>query len=178
MDATSDGESAGNVVITALRIVFTGTIDTRGEDNPAGDGGFGGSVNFCTDPDGPPSGIGQTSQLMVGGTFLMCGGNGAGPGASGGSGGNFQTSRNLFDENGSHFSGSADGAVYVSQTSINVDGGSAEGSGNVSGGSSGYVYWMADSGFFFHGILSGVGGGATSSDGDALGGTGTGVFVN
>jgi len=177
-DGAADGESSGNVVIIALRIIFTGTIDTRGEDNPAGDGGSGGSVNFCTDPDGPPSGIGQTSQLMVGGTFLMSGGTGAGPACSGGEGGNFQTSRDLFDEQGGHFSGSADGAVYVSNTSINVDGGSASGSGRVRGGSSGYVYWMADSGFFFNGTLSGVGGSAASSDGDAVGGTGTGLFVN
>jgi hypothetical protein len=177
-DGVADGESSGNVVIIALRIIFTGTIDTRGEDNPAGNGGFGGSVDFCTDPDGPPSGIGQTSQLMVGGTFLMYGGNGAGPSSRGGSGGNFQTSRSLYDAQGGHYAGSADGTVYVSGTTINVDGGSASGTGEVFGGSSGFVYWMADSGFFFNGVLSGVGGSATSSDGEAVGGTGTGVFVN
>jgi hypothetical protein len=177
-DGVDNGEKGGNVFVFALRIVFTGTVDTRGEDHPAGRGGFGGSVNFCTDGDRTAVGTGQTSQIYVGGSFEMAGGNGSGPAALGGSGGNFQTSRNLFDEFGGHFSGAADGTVYFSGTKFNLDGGSAAGSGVVRGGSSGFIYWMGDSGLFFNGEVSGLGGNATSSDGEAHGGSGTGIFVN
>ena len=177
-DGVDNGEQGGNVFVFALRIVFTGTVDTRGEDHPSGRGGFGGSVNFCTDGDRTAEGTGQTSQVYVGGSFEMAGGNGSGPDALGGSGGNFQTSRNLFDEFGGHFSGAADGAVYFSGTRFNLDGGSAAGTGLVRGGSSGFIYWMGDSGLIFNGEVSGIGGNATSSNGEARGGSGTGIFVN
>jgi hypothetical protein len=178
-DSAANGENGGNLNITALRVIFTGTIDTRGEDNASGNGGWGGSVTFCTDGDTIAQGTGQTSQMFVGGTIDMSGGSAAGSEVSGGVGGNFQTSRHLFlPNNGGHYSGAADGAVYLSGTTLNVNGGSASGTGKVRGGSAGYMYWMGDSGFFFDGMATGIGGHATSSNGDARGGSGCALFVN
>jgi hypothetical protein len=178
IDGTDSGDSGGNVFITALRIIFTGSIDTRGEDNPAGPGGWGGNVNFITDTDGG-SATGQTSQILVGGSILMSGGNGSGPNSRGGTGGNFQTSghRGSFEDH-SHFSGAADGAVHVIGTTIDTSGGSATGTGKVVGGGSGYWYWMGDRGFFFNGSAIGRGGDAVSTDGEARGGTASAVYVN
>jgi hypothetical protein len=174
--AALDGEGGGNVTVNALRIVFTGSIDTRGEANASGNGGYGGSVNFVTDYPGVAASLGQTSQILVGGKIDMEGGDAFGNGVTGGGGGNYKSSKDKNADGSAHISGAADGTVYVSGTVFNQNGGSATGTGKVTGGGAGYTYWLGNGGFFFDGTHTGIGGNATSSNGEAFGGSGTGMF--
>jgi hypothetical protein len=164
VDGTPSGDNGGFVQITALRIIFTGTIDTRGENDAAGGAGSGGSVIFDTEG----AGTGQTSQLLVGGSMNMSGGNATGSGAAGGSGGTFQ----------SYVASASNGAVHIQGTNFALNGGSATGTGAVSGGSGGYLDLQGNAGVFFNGTYSGNGGDAVSSDGDALGGNAGGFYEN
>lgn len=75
---TPDNPHAGNLSLTAQRIVITGTVDARGEDNSAALGGDGGSVTVDT------TGGGGTEVLYAGGAILSSGGLGAGQGGDGG----------------------------------------------------------------------------------------------
>jgi len=164
VDGVSSGDFGGRVTITALRIIFTGTIDTRGEDDPAGFAGNGGTVIFNTEGVG----TGQTSQLLVGGTMTLSGGGATGADASAGNGGTFL----------SYITDVSNGAIHIEGTSFVLDGGSASGTGSVSGGSGGYLDLQGNAGVFFDATFSGNGGSASSSDGDAFGGNAGGMYEN
>lgn len=164
VDGILDGDSGGFVLINALRIIFTGTIDTRGENDAAGAGGSGGDVLFDTEG----TGTGQTSQLLVGGSMNLSGGSATGPGASGGFGGNFQ----------SYVTAVSNGAVHIQGTQFTTNGGSAAGTGAVAGGFAGNLDLQGNAGVFFNAAFSGIGGAASSSDGNADGGSGGSLFGN
>jgi len=163
VDGISNGDDGGFVQITALRIIFTGTIDTRGE-SAAGTAGTGGSVFFDTEG----AGTGQTSQLLVGGSMNLSGGNASGAGATGGNGGSFL----------SYISAVSNGAIHVQGTTFTSNGGSGVGTGPVTGGSAGSLDFQANAGVFFNAAFTGIGGAASSSDDDAVGGSGGGFFEN
>jgi hypothetical protein len=153
IDSATDGDSAGDVTITALRIVFTGSIDARGEDG----GGSGGNVVFDTRG-------GATSQLLSGGSVDVSGGAQEGADPRGGAGGVFRMS--------------STGIVRLFGTKVASHGGAASGAGAASGGSGGAIMLEGDGGVVFHGSFAGVGGNASSSSGDATAGRGAGFFVN
>ena len=164
VDGILNGDNGGFVQITALRIIFTGTIDTRGENDAAGAAGAGGSVIFDTEG----TGTGQTSQLLVGGSMDLSGGSATGPGATGGDGGDFL----------SYLASVSNGSVHVQGTLFTTSGGSASGTGAVTGGAGGTVDLQANAGVLFSGTILGIGGAASSSNGDATGGDGGGFFEN
>lgn len=163
VDGISNGDTAGRVTITAQRIIFTGSVDARGEDNPAGFGGHGRLVTFDTE-----SGVGLTSQLLVGGSINTSGGNGQGLDAEAGFGGSFET----------YSSTASNGSIHIHGTTFNTRGGSASGTGNVLGGGAGSVDLQGRGGVFFNGTVTAVGGDASSSDAGALGGQGGTLFIN
>ena len=164
VDGIGNGDWAGNVTITALRVIFAGTIDARGEDSAGGQAGFGGIVTFDTEG----AGTGQTSQLLVGGTMDLSGGNSAGSGAVGGGGGTFYTALTTV----------SNGAVHIEGTTFIVTGGSATGTGAAFGGDAGVLDLQGNAGVFFNAVLTGVGGSAQSSNDDAFGGRGGAILAN
>jgi hypothetical protein len=161
VDGVNNGDEAGLVTINAQRIIFSGTIDGRGEAGP--DGGDGAFVTFSTEGAG-----GQTSQVLSGGSMLLQGGNASGPDGTAGDGGAFQ----------SYATASSNGNIHVQGTTFQCDGGSAQGAGAMTGGQGGIVDLQGDAGVFFSATLNARGGGATSSTGDSIGGSGGAFFAN
>lgn len=164
IDGVNDGDEAGEVDIRALRIIFAGTIDARGEDGGTAIGRNGGSVVF--DTEGP--GTGPTSQILRGGSMLLSGGNASGLDAQGGTGGTFLSYRTF----------ASSGAIHINGTTISCDGGTATGSGVVVGGGGGSIDLQGDAGVFFNATYSGRGGNASATTGEAHGGSGGAAFFN
>lgn len=162
VDATANGDSAGTLTVSALRIIFTGTIHGQGEDNPAGDGGQGADVILDTE------GGNATSILLVGGSMDTTGGNASGAGVTGGSGGDLLTYASL----------SSDGEVQIHGTNITLSGGSGNGTGVVTGGNAGFPDLQGDTGITFNATAVANGGSATSTDGNAFGGNGSTLYFN
>jgi hypothetical protein len=158
VDDLNNGDAGGRLQITALRIIFSGSIDTRGEDQAGSADNHGGDVLF--DTGGP--GTGQTGLTLVGGSMSLSGGNASGLDARGGNGGSFVTA----------VSG---GVIHVSLTAITCDGGFASGSGAVLGGRGGDLNLQGNAGVFFDADYSGAGGDASTSSGEAAAGDGGGV---
>ena len=164
VDGVNNGDEGAPVEIHALRIIFTGTIDARGENGGAGFGGDGGFLTFDTEGIG----TGPTSQILAGGTINLSGGNATGPNPLGGDAGDFL----------SYGTVASTGAIHISGTQFTFTGGSANGSGVVTGGNGGDLDLQGDAGVFFNGAYSGAGGDATATGGDAQGGEGGTLFVN
>jgi hypothetical protein len=164
VDGVNDGDEAGRVDILALRVIFAGTIDARGENGGAGIGGDGAGVIFDTEG----AGFGPTSQILVGGSFLLDGGDASGLDPLAGDGGSFTSYRSF----------SSSGAIHVHGTTFSCDGGFASGSGLVEGGFGGTLDLQGDAGVFFNADYSGRGGDASATSGDAIAGDAGGLFIN
>lgn len=75
---TIDNPNAGNLSLTAKRIVVDGTVDASGEASTTAAGGHGGTVTLDT------TGAGGTDILFTGGILKTAGGSGVSQGGSGG----------------------------------------------------------------------------------------------
>ena len=161
VDGVNDGDEAGLITINAQRVIFRGTIDARGESGA--DGGDGAFVTFSTEGVG-----GQTSQILSGGSMLLQGGNASGPDGTAGDGGAFLSSATT----------SSNGNIHVHGTTFQCDGGSATGSGVMTGGQGGFLDLQGDAGVFFNATLNARGGPASSSNNHTFGGPGGAFFAN
>ena len=164
VDGVNNGDEAGLLTIFAQRIIFTGTIDGRGEDGAAGIGGDGAFVTFDTEA----SGLDATSQFLSGGSIDLSGGDATGASPLAGDGGIFFTYSTV----------AANGAVHIHGTRFTCNGGSATGSALVDGGRGGSLDLQANAGVFFNATFSGAGGSAFASSGNSTGGPGGGFFAN
>lgn len=162
-DGTPSGDWGGTVNIAAARIVFTGTIDTRGESNPGGDGGFGGTVQLATD-----AAVG-TDILLAGGSITTSGGATTAPAAM------------VDGGNGAPILLTAAGTLQVHGTTLTTSGGDATSSGDQPhGGFAAGVILQGISGVVFNASIVAVGGTATgtgTADGSD-GGQGGDVAIN
>jgi hypothetical protein len=68
-DGTPDGDGGGSIVLSARRIVITGTVDASGEDSAASSGGNAGSIQIGTTGQEP-------TEIFVTGTIVASGGSG------------------------------------------------------------------------------------------------------
>lgn len=163
-DGVASGDVGGNVNISAARIVFTGRIDTHGEDNAGGNGGNGGIVQMDTDLVAA-----GTSVQLSGGSIVTNAGRSSGPGptATGGNAGPLLLTANT--------------TLEMHGTSVVSNGGDAESTGNQpTGGLGGTVTLSGQTGASILAsfqVRGGTGSALAPADG-ARGGVGGTVTVN
>ncbi len=164
-DSLSNGQSGGNLTITAARVVITGSIDTHGVANTtvAGfNGGKGGDVDITTSQG--PIYFTAGSIVTSGGAALDSLGT---AGMQGGAGG--------FVHLTSAVSGNS---VYVFSP-VTTDGGAMTGNGlTPAGGAAGSVVIKGAGEIDILSKLSMLGGAATGNNKDAVGGAGGSLSVN
>lgn len=152
-DGTADGQAGGSVTINAARIVFQGTIITRGEPHAAGNAGAGGAVRFVIDPLG-------SDILLSGGSITTTGGSCAGVAANATAGG------------GGTIDLQAVAGLTIHGTTLTANGGDIASTGHSPvSGQGGILLLRGPAGVVFNGTIHANAGAATGT-GAAIGARG------